>query len=220
MTERVSFYPAMCRFNMLPDDLLTEMDALFSLADVQALKAIVVPIYYDGECTHILAGVRFVMRNYENLDVTRTGFPSDIDARARDLALKMTKDQMLASYIDTMDASYLAFQSKGSYCLTFFPGCAIVGPDDPASRMISDSYELAKHPEEVGNRAQICAIALNEVISSHERAAQPPKILKALGHWRMMTGVYAPGVEHEAGLRLESPLQADIMSCDNESIGD
>jgi hypothetical protein len=218
MTQRVSFYPAMCRFNMLPDDLMAEMNNLFSLASDHSLTAITVPIFYDGECTHILAGLRFMIGTKDNKTITQTGFPPALDARARDLAIEMTKDQMLASYIDTMDASYLVFQSKGTYCLTFFPDCAIVAPDDPAARMISDSYELSKHPEKVGNRAQVCAIALNEVTSSHQRAAQPPEVLEALGQWRLMTGVYSPSVEHEAGLRLESPLQADIMACNNESI--
>ncbi len=222
MNTSVPLSPAMCRRDLLSEDQFFDLDDLLSQASGCGLAAITLPFLYNGDTLYALAAMSFVMRDgesYRHQSVTQTGLPPDLDAKARDLALRLLDTHGVCSDLEEVDADYLVFQADGTFCLTFFPGCAILYPDDPAGRLQGDAYEIATHPDRIGNRAQICTLILNDVASNHERAAQPPKVLRALDAWRRMHGLDSHSMMQKTGVRLASPTQMEIMSCNQDYIG-
>lgn len=216
-------FPAMCRRNLVPDDLHRRIQDFLTRGADFGVFAVTLLIFHDhNQNFHTLGGVRFIAQNggaIRHASAVRDELPEVLHQDARDIALEITDTHGVAGDLEDVDADYLMFPNAGNYNAMFMLGCTLVAADDPSARFQSDAHDILKEPEKLRNRAPIFTLILNEVGSHHERAAQPPMVLDSIDKWLGVNG-FVPGIglPMDMGICLTPPTQVDIMSCDDDCI--
>lgn len=217
MTAPMTFKPALCRRSLLPDDLLRDVEDFISRSASHGMMAITQPLITDGENLYAMTSVRFVMRTADGVRhaaPTETNLPGALETEARDIALRLMVTDTIARELEEVDSDFIVFQRQGIYCLTFYPGCAILYPDDPAGRLEGDPWDLTDNPNLVESRAAICTLILSDAQSYHQRIAQSSRALQALQMWRATTDLTEASLVKKTGLLMALPTRSEIATCE------
>ena len=222
MSDTIKIAPVLCRGDFLDEAQKSAVSDLLKVGRAEDVQSILLHLTsYEETGLDILAGPHIAIAASPGCDLLNLRderIPKSLKEYVKRAALQLVGDQDIRIDLEAIDEENILFYNRGYYSVYLFPGCSIVCADDPVSHLMVNKDQFHKAPQNLSRRAPTCTIILGEVKTAHERIEQVVQVSRALGVWRLMTGISAPGTVHETKITLMDPTADQITSCEREVI--